>query len=71
MAWVALDEPEKVTRKEDETRRLAISNLTVCGLVKLGERVTGGFLTAVAMGEVVGAVDPTLRRPKDPTDCST
>ena len=71
MAWVALDEPEKVARKKVEITRLAISKLTVRDLVNLSERVVGGFLTAVAMGEVVGAVDPTLRRPKDPTDCST
>ena len=67
MAWVALDEPEKVARKKIEITRLAISKLTVCDLVKLSERVVGGFLTAVAMGEVVGAVDPTFCRPKDPT----
>ena len=67
MAWVALDEPEKVARKKVEITRLAISKLTVRDLVNLSERVVGGFLTAVAMGEVVGAVDPTFCRPKDPT----
>jgi len=67
LAWVALDDPEKVARKKVEITRLAISKLTVCDLVKLSERVVGGFLTAVALGEVVGAVDPTFCRPKNLT----
>ena len=52
MAWVALDEPEKVARKEVETR-LTASKFTVCELVELLGRVTGGFLNAIAMEEVV------------------
>ena len=60
LAWVDLDEPQKVSRKKLESSRLTASKFTVCELVELLGRVTGGFLNAIAMEEVVSAVDPTF-----------
>ena len=60
LAWVDLNEPQKVSRKQLESNRLAASKFTVDDLVKLRGRVAGGFLNAVAMEEVVSAADPTF-----------
>ena len=60
LAWVDLDEHQKVSRKKLEFIQLQASKLAVCELVELLGLVTGGFLNAIAMEEVVSAVDPTL-----------
>ena len=60
LVWVDLNEPQKVYRKQLEFIQLEASKLTVCELVELFGCVTGGFLNAIAMEEVVSAVDPTL-----------
>ena len=70
LAWVGLDEPQKVSRKKLESSRLTASKFTVFELVELLGRVTGGFLNAIAMEEVVSAVDPTFCTGKsNPTYC--
>ena len=50
LAWVDLDEHQKVSRKKLEFIQLQASKLTVCELVELLGLVTGGFLNAIAIG---------------------
>ena len=70
LVWVALDGPEKFARKQLEFIQLQASKLTVCEFVELLGLVTGGFLNAIAMEEVVSAVDPTFCTGKsNPTYC--
>jgi hypothetical protein len=60
LAWNALDDPQKLARKQLEIGRLATAKLTVYELVNLRDRVLGGSLSAIAMEDVVRAVDPAL-----------
>ena len=49
MAWDALDEHQKLARKQLEISRLSTAKLTVYELLKLRDRVVGGSLSAIAM----------------------
>jgi hypothetical protein len=70
LAWDALDEHQKLARKQLEISRLSTAKLTVYELLKLRDRVVGGSLSAIAMEEVVRSLDPAFCAGKeDPLFC--